>query len=259
MPFFERDSVRIHYEEAGDGPAVIFSHGILMDLSMFDAERSYLEERYRCVGWDARGHGETESAGGFSYWDLAGDLLALLGHLSIERALLVGMSQGGFISLRAALTEPERVAGLFLIDSQAGMENPDMTPAYEAMLEEWTTTGPSERLAEVVANIILGPADHEPWIKKWMSRPADSPIEPFRCLVGRDDITDRLAEIEAPALVVHGEADPAIPIERAEALCAGLPRCEGLHRIPGAGHAANLSHPDAVEELLLDFCSRHLG
>lgn len=71
-------------------------------------------------------------------------------------------------------------------------------------------------------------------------------------------MTERLPEIHAPALVVHGAIDPAIPLDRAQALCSGLPKCEGLELIPGAGHAANLSHPDRVNELLEAFCARHL-
>lgn len=180
MTFFERAGGRLHYEETGEGPTVVFSHGILMNLSMFDPQIAALADRYRCVAWDARGHGETESKGGFSYWDLAADLISLLDHLSVERALLVSMSQGGFISLRAALAAPERVAALFLIDSQAGVENPDVVPAYEAMLQQWTAGGPDAELAEAIAAIILGPADHDPWIKEWMSRPAEFPREPFR-------------------------------------------------------------------------------
>ncbi len=258
MPFFERERARLYYEDSGgDGPAVTLSHGIFMDHDMFDPQVAALRGEFRCISWDERGHGSSWSEGPFTYWDMADDLVALLDHLGVDRAILAGMSQGGFLSLRASLRAPQRVAGLFLIDTQAGGEIEDAVPLYESMAAEWTTRGPQRHLAEAMAAVIVDPAPREEWIEKWLAASASYPVEPMRCLVERDDVTDGLAEIEAPALVVHGEADPAIPLERADALCRGLASCEGLVTIPGAGHAANLSHPQEVNERLLDFCRRH--
>ena len=258
MPYLERPGARLFYEDGGgDDPCVLFSHGIFMDHRMFGDQVAALETDFRCIAWDERNHGLTESTGSFTYWDMAEDLIALMDHRGVERALLVGMSQGGFISQRVALKAPPRITGLFLIDTQAGEEPQHMVPMYEALHEQWTTAGPSRELAETVAAIILDPADPEPWVSEWLERPADYPREPFRCLVSREDLTGRLSQIEAPALVVHGENDPAIPLEKAEALCAGLPRCEGVRVISEGGHAPNVSHPDEVNELLIDFCRRH--
>jgi pimeloyl-ACP methyl ester carboxylesterase len=143
-----------------------------------------------------------------------------------------------------------------LIDSQAGTEDPALVPTYEALYEAWLAA-PSVDLAEMVAEVILGPADHEPWVSKWLARPSDWVREPFKTLLGREDLQDRLAEITCPALVIHGEADTAISLERAQALCNGLKGCEGLIAIEGGGHAANLSHPGVVTEALRDFFRRH--
>ena len=258
MAYLERPNARLFYADSGgDKPVVVFSHGIFMDHSMFDAQVAALEGAFRCVAWDARGHGQSESMGSFTYWDLADDLIALLDELQVERAIFAAMSQGGFLSLRATLRSPQRAAGLFLIDTQAGPEPEHLVPVYQGFLEEWTSNGPTTELAETVASVIVGPADHAPWVAKWLTKSKDYPREPFGCLVGRDDVTDRLPEIEAAVIVVHGEIDGAIPIERAQTLCSRLPNCERLVTIPGAGHAANLSHPDEVNELLIGFCRRH--
>lgn len=259
MPTFSVEATTIYYEDTGgDGAPVLFSHGILMDHEMFAPQVAALREEFRCISWDQRGHGATETEGSWSYWDSAHDALALLDHLGIEHAFLTGMSQGGFLSLRAALTAQERVDGLALIDTQAGPEDPGVVPAYNAFLAAWTAE-PTHDLAETVAGIILGPADHEPWIAKWLARPPEAMREPYATLTSREDIHDRLEEITCPALVIHGEADPAIGMDKAEALCGGLPRCEGVVRIPDAGHAANLSHPGVVNEALRDFFRRHAG
>ncbi|MDQ3985700.1 MAG: alpha/beta hydrolase, partial [Actinomycetota bacterium] len=82
MPYLERDGANVFYTDSGrDGPAVVFSHGIFMDHSMFDAQVAALGPDYRCVSWDARGHGETETEGSYSFWDQADDLIALMDHL----------------------------------------------------------------------------------------------------------------------------------------------------------------------------------
>jgi pimeloyl-ACP methyl ester carboxylesterase len=101
--------------------------------------------------------------------------------------------------------------------------------------------------------------DHAPWIAKWQARPKEFIKVPYRALVDRDDISDRLGEITAPAIVFHGEADTAIPMEKAEQLQKELAGCEELVRIPGAGHASNLSHPAAVNGPLAAFLRRHAG
>jgi pimeloyl-ACP methyl ester carboxylesterase len=260
VPHFERDGTSIFYTDtAGAGPAVVFSHGLLMDHEMFAPQMEALSPDFRCIAWDARGHGATTTEGSWSYWDSAEDLLALLDHLDVGTALLVGMSQGGFVSLRAALRGPEHVAGLFLVDSQAGTEPEPVVLMYEAIVDEWVANGPDEHILAAVDTTILGPAESERWRQKWKAWPRDAVKRSFQTLLGREDLSDRLGEITAPALVVHGEVDAAIPTEWAEALCAGLPNCEGFVVVPEAGHAANLSHPDEVNRLLLDFARRHLA
>ena len=115
MPVAEVNGQKINYADSGgDGQSVIFSHGFLMDQSMFDTQVEALGADYRCVVWDERGFGETPVDDSFSYWDSANDAVALLDHLGIEKAVFVGMSQGGFLSLRAALAHPARVAGIVM-------------------------------------------------------------------------------------------------------------------------------------------------
>jgi 3-oxoadipate enol-lactonase len=257
MPHVEVNGQRIYYEDSGGpGLPLVLSHGYLMDHEMFASQVAAFGRRHRVVTWDERGHGGTETtAEDFSYWDSADDLRGLLDHVGIERAVIGGMSQGGFISLRFALRHPERVAGLVLIDSQAGLEDPEQLPQYETMTDVWATEGPSDTIAEMAAAAIIGAGRPESaaWIAKWKARPHAAVRQIFRTLVTRDDLTPRLREITAPALVVHGEDDVAIPMERAEALAAGLPNARPLVRVPGAGHAANLTHPEPVNAAIAGF------
>lgn len=254
MPFADVNDQHIYFEDSGGtGPAVIFSHGFLMDHEMFAPQVEALRDEFRCITWDERGFGQTPATAPFNYWDSADDCLALLGHLGIDAAVLAGMSQGGFLSLRAALRAPERVRGLVLMDTQSGTEAVEARPLYQGMHDQWVREGPSDELAGAVASMILGDHDPAPWIAKWKAAPKEDMTLPFDCLMERDDITDRLGEINAPAIIFHGEADVAIPMALAEALQAGLPNCVGLVRVPGAGHAANLSHPEVVNGPLREF------
>jgi 3-oxoadipate enol-lactonase len=174
--------------------------------------------------------------------------------LAIKRAVLGGMSQGGFLSLRAALLAPERVGALVLIDTQAGVEDPERLPGYRHMQQTWLEAGPVDELAEAIANLIIGdPVLNAAWIAKWRTLPRETMRAPGDCLMDRDDISDRLSEISCPAIVFHGTADQSIEMEKAEQLCRGLAGCAGVVRIEGGSHAANLTHPEQVNGPLLEF------
>jgi 3-oxoadipate enol-lactonase len=250
MPLHKINGQWIHYEDTGgDGLPVVLAHGVLMDWEMFAPQLVLQSPDYRIVTWDARGHGETENTDDpFTYWDLADDLKGLLDRLGIQKAVIGGMSQGGFTALRFALENPERVSGLILMGTQAGVEDPDKVATYRVMLEVWEAEGLNDQLAETVAAIILGNewAGRHPWITKWRQRPASLLRQAFETLVGREDIHDRLGEIKAPALVVHGTADAAIDIDLAERLCSELANCQQMVAIEGGGHACSLTHPEPV-------------
>jgi pimeloyl-ACP methyl ester carboxylesterase len=217
------------------------------------------------ITWDERGHGATPAPGPFSYWDSARDVLALLHHLGIERAVLGGMSQGGFLSLRAAMLAPQRVRGLILIDSQAGTEEEANRPGYEQLHQAWLDQGPGP-VREIVAAIILGPGQWDGWYAKWAEQYAQwAPGNlgqftwPFRCLMDRDDITGKLGEIGCPALIVHGSEDAAIRLARAEEMRDGLAGPTTFTLIGGAPHASNLTHPGAVNAEIVNFLRRLAG
>lgn len=255
MPHADVNGQRLFYTDSGgDGPPVVMSHGFLMDHTMFAAQVDAISDTHRVITWDERAFGSTEYDGQpFTYWDSAADVLGLLDHLGIDRAVLAGMSQGGFLSLRAALTAPERVRALVLLDTQAGVDDADTLAGYRQMLETWTTVGPIDELVEIIANIIIAePTENARWIERWKQRPTEPLVHAGQCLIERDDITDRLGEIVCPALVVHGTADTAISMERAEQLAAGLSGAGPVVAVPGA-HAANLTHPEPVNAALVEF------
>ena len=256
MPTASLNGQKIYFEDTGGkGPPVILGHGFLMDHEMFAPQVAALKSEFRVITWDERGFGDTEFDGKpFSYWDSARDCLALLDHLGIERAIVGGMSQGGYLSLRVALTAPKRVRALVLIDTQAAAEDPAKSAGYKQLMEGWASMGPVDAIAQTVAKIIIDqPGENERWIAKWRARPHALIVEPGHCLLERDDISARLGEIKCPALVIHGTNDTAIPMAKARAMANALPDCRGFVEIEGAAHAANVTHPKPVNEALLKF------
>lgn len=259
MPTALVNGQKIHFTDSGgDGPVVILSHGFMMSGEMFVHQVAALENDYRVITWDERGFGHTEFDGlPFTYWDSAADCLALLDHLGVERAVLGGMSQGGFLSLRAALTAPDRVRGLILLDSQAGAEDPAASEGYRQMMDTWIAAGPIDELTDIVANIIIAePVANGEWIAKWKELDERAGRDGMRaaseCLLGREDITDRLGEITCSALVVHGTEDTAITMDLAETMAAGLPGAGDVVKVSGA-HAANLTNPEPVNAAIVSF------
>jgi pimeloyl-ACP methyl ester carboxylesterase len=257
MPIAQVNGQSIYYEDSGgDGPAVIFSHGLLMDHEMFAPQVEALRGAWRCITWDERGHGQTASEvlEPFTYYDSADDLAALLAHLGIKQAVLAGMSQGGFLSLRCALTHPEVVRALILIDTQSGGEDPHALEGYHQLVEQWIAHNLPDPVADIIEATILGDgwSGAAAWRAKWRAMKPVNIIGCMDTLSSRDVITARLAEIKAPSLVVHGDADAAIPLALGQALAEGLANAE-LVVIQGAGHAANLTHPEPVNAAIKRF------
>ena len=259
MPFAHVNGQKLYYEDTGgDGPVIVFSHGLLMDSSMFAPQVQALRSQWRCITWDERGHGQTADPAHcdpFTYYDSANDLAALLAHLGVQQAVLAGMSQGGYLSLRCALTHPEVVRALVLIDTQALQEDPQKMAGHEVLVKAWLEGGLSDDIAAIVAHTILGDgwADAPVWQAKWKQVTVPNLLQCFTTLGSRDDISERLGTIRVPALVVHGALDYRVP--DAQAMAEALPdACMVV--VPGGGHASNLTHPEPVNAALTAFLGR---
>jgi pimeloyl-ACP methyl ester carboxylesterase len=257
VPLQQINAQWINYEDTGGAlTPVAFAHGLLMDHGMFDRQVEALAGAYRVITWDARCHGETETASDpFTFWDLADDLSGLLDHLGIKRAAVGGMGQGGSVALRFALRYPEKVSALLLMGTQAGTEAPEKAALYGGIVEEWDRDGLTGKLAETIGSIILGSEspDRVPWIAKWRRMPRSAVRQAFQALVSREDLDDRLNEIKAHALVIRGTGDAAITVDEAQRLSSRLGGGGPLVAIDGAGHACNLTHPAPVNQAMQQF------
>jgi pimeloyl-ACP methyl ester carboxylesterase len=174
--------------------------------------------------------------------------------LSIDTAVCGGVSQGGFISLRAALLAPQRMAGLILFDTEAQGCSQHDQQAYRQLFSALSAVGPIDDLAIPLARQLIGehPAALQ-WIAKWRAAEQLPLAAPADCLINRDDIVGRLGEITCPALLARGAKDESIPASRLDTLHEHLPASTAVRSIPGAWHSPPLTHPEAVNPLLLGF------
>ena len=259
MPFASVNGQQLYFEDtAGNGPVVVFSHGNLMSSQMWAPQVEALRGEFRCVVWDERLHGQTKDDGGlYTYWDSAGDLLGLLDYLGVEQASLVGHSQGGFLSLRAALRAPDRVKALVLIDTAAIAWPREVIAQMSGMRDGFRDGGP-DTVAPVLLDLLLGnPEIHQQWLQAWREQPRQRLADAVTVLMGVDDISARLGEITLPTLIVHGEADQSIPLELGQMLRDDLPGALDLIVIPGAAHTPSLTLPDRVNGPLAAFLRQH--
>jgi pimeloyl-ACP methyl ester carboxylesterase len=258
MPVVTVGDLPLYFTDTGgDGPAVLLGHGFFLDHTIFAAQAEALAPRWRVIAWDARGHGRTPDAPAdaeYTYWDHARDALGLLDHLGIDRAVFGGLSQGGFIALRAALLAPERVAGLVLWDTEATPCDPQDKIGYSAMFAALREHGPVDDLTAPLSTQLLGESSlRDGWRERWRTA-GRLPLGPAAyCLLERDDIAERLGEIACPALLMWGEHDASLPRDRMDLLAGRLPGAGSVHTITGAAHTPTLTHPDQVNALLTEF------
>lgn len=257
---------RLHVEDtAGDGPPVLFSHGLLWDARLFAPQVAALRGRHRCIAWDHRGQGRSEvTAGGYDMDTLADDAAALIERLGVAPVHFVGLSMGGFVGLRLAIRRPELLRSLVMIDTSAEPEARARVPRYRMLnfVARWFGLGP---VVDRVMPILFGPtflsdpgraAERAEYRARLLALDRIGTPRAVRGVIERAGVADQLHRIRTPTLVLVGEEDEATPPERAQALAAGIAGAR-LLRIPGAGHTSTLEQPAAVTAALAAFLAEH--
>jgi 3-oxoadipate enol-lactonase len=245
------DGGELWAECAGSGTPVVLLHGAGGDSRLWDEVYPELARHCQVIRYDARGLGQSDPPDG-PIWDVA-DLLGVLDHYGIERAVLVGMSMGGEGALDFTLAHPDRVSGLGLVGASVSgyrwPQAPELTDYTAAR-----RNGAAERLAELELAIwaSLGPqAPGWPTITAMVSDNAYKRLSSEKHALHADqDAFSRLEQIDVPALVVHGADDhPQIGV-LAAALTARIPAARG-EVIMRADHYLPLRTPGRLTELLL--------
>lgn len=233
----------LHHHLEGSGPAVLLLHAGVADLRMWDTQVAELVPGHTVVRCDLRGYGRTPLSPGASYTD-AGDVLALLDELGIERCAVVAASYGGWVALQVASTAPERVERLVLLDTLAEVAEPDeqlrsFWRAEAALLE----AGELDAAADVNVATFLGPdAAEDARALLWRMQRGILQHQADAGEVEAGELPVDLGRLTMPVTVVTGALDLPFFVETARELSRVLPAAD-LVELPWAGHLPSLERP----------------
>jgi 3-oxoadipate enol-lactonase len=265
--FAESDGVRLAYDVTGTGPPVVLLHAGIVDRGMWNDVVPLLADAFRVIRFDARGFGESSRPpdGSFARWN---DLFAVMDAAGIDRAHLVGVSQGAETALDATLTAPDRVDRLVVVG--AGMRGwpfrDELNERWQAEVAAWER-GDLDEVAEISMGTwfdgpMRSPADVDPDVRQhaWAMQQraielenddatAESPERPS---------TERLGEVKSATLVAVGELDQPDMVAIAEKLAAGIPGAR--HEVlPGVAHLAPMEKPGEFARIVSDFLTDAIG
>jgi pimeloyl-ACP methyl ester carboxylesterase len=253
----------IFYEDSGAGSPVVLGHSFLCSGKMWREQVPALDAKFRVINPDLRGHGRSgHVTRPFSLYDALSDVIAVLDQLNIQRATWCGLSIGGMVALRAALTCPERVAGLILLDTDAGAETGLHKLKYRAMGAGASVLGlrpflpPIARLMFGATTRRQNPMLVSEWKRQFASLHVPSLLRCLEALMRRDSLLGRLDQIGVPALVLVGEEDRSLPPPLSRRIHDRL-RHSTFGLIPGAGHLSSLEQPAPVTDAITGFLAAH--
>ena len=252
------DGVEIGYDDVGTGVPVAFLHGFPHNRTLWAPQVSALVDRARCVAPDLRGFGESSKHGPFTVDQYADDVAMLLRGLGIERAVVAGLSMGGYVAFALWRRHRALVRGLVLADTRAGADTDETRNKRRALIDVARTRG-AGAVADGQITGMLGkttrekrPALIDEVHRMLESAPVEGIVGALEAMMARVDSTDTLATIDVPTLVVVGDEDVLTPPGEAEILHAGI-RGSRLEVIAHAGHVSNMERPAAFNHVITEF------
>jgi pimeloyl-ACP methyl ester carboxylesterase len=244
----EVNRIKIYYEERGKGQPVIFLHGFPLNHSIWTPVLDLVKSDARWITPDLRGHGQSEAPGSiYKMEQFAADIRGLMDNLGIDRAVLIGHSMGGYISLAFARLYPERLAGLGLVSTQARADTPERKEARYTSAKAITGQGIGFAADSLTPKYTAVPAVREVVREIILNSPVNGVVGSLFGMAERLDAREVLPEIQVPAMVIAGEADALFPQDVMHELADRLPRAR-LVSIPNAGHMPMLEFPQQVAE-----------
>jgi pimeloyl-ACP methyl ester carboxylesterase len=243
----------------GKGSPIIFSHGFMMDRTMFAPQLDALSQKYRAIAYDSRAR-TANWRGPYDLYDLADDCVRVMDCLGIDRSVVAGMSMGGWMALRLALRHPSRVSGLVLIDTTATADDPARRAQFVGVFEKLIgqKSLPPEFVDWVIPQMFgVTTSTDDPglvarWRSKFLGYSGDAVYNEAMSFRSRDDISYLIGRIKVPVLILQGEEDKPVPRNLAEALHSGLPQSK-LVLVPKAGHTSNLENAPVVNDSIEQF------
>jgi pimeloyl-ACP methyl ester carboxylesterase len=253
------NGVAIAYDDVGVGLPVVYLHGFPHNRTLWASQLSALAVPTRAIVCDLRGFGESDGAVN-SVDEYADDVAGLMAALAIPKAVIAGLSMGGYVALAMWRRYPALVRALVLVDTRAGADDEAGRRKRTAQIALVRQNG-SEALADVVAPGMLGKTTRAERpeivqrVRAMLGRAAvPASVGALTAMRDRPDSTPTLATITVPTLVIVGEQDVLTPVADARAMHAGI-QTSRIEIIAGAGHLSNIERPAAFNHVLSEFCA----
>jgi 3-oxoadipate enol-lactonase len=254
VPTVAVNGVDLYYRVDGDGPAAVFCHGRASTHLSWCHQVVALRTSYTCVTYDIRGFGRsTEEPDEPGFAAHRGDIQALLDHLGIEKAFVVGQSMGGFGALQFALNSPERVHGLVLTSTPAGVDDEVLV----SLVRDAQAAAADMPMTERVFRPRFIETRPE-MLYIWRAQQDASPRYPRSFLnplwYGGGPTAEEVQHLAVPTLILAAEYDNSVPVTAARRLQELLPGAR-LEVASDCGHCIYWEQPAFYNHALLDFFS----
>jgi pimeloyl-ACP methyl ester carboxylesterase len=253
MTTLDRHGIAIHYNVSGSGAGapLLLTHGFSATAAMFSSTVASLSTTRRCIVWDVRGHGRTDyptDPSAYTVELVTGDMMAILDASEIDRAVLLGHSMGGYLSLEMQRRHPDRVSALVLVGTGPGYRNVESRARWNALCERYAVD-----LETKGFDGLPGDADE---VRADAHRGVSGLILAARGILAQRDagVINALPEVDVPTLIVVGERDT--PFRSGSTYMADKIPGARLVVIPGAGHAPMLTHPDQFIPTITEFLAQ---
>jgi pimeloyl-ACP methyl ester carboxylesterase len=254
------DGLEVAYDDVGRGTALLFIHGWPHNRALWAGQVSGLSTLARCIAPDLRGFGGTTVRGPYSIDRYADDLAALLDARGVDRAVICGLSMGGYVALAMLRRHRVRVRALILTSTRATADTPDAREKRMRLIEFVEAHG-VEALAERQLKTMVGrttledrPEVRESLRRMMASAPAEGVVGALRAMADRPDSSALLPTIDIPTLVVGGAEDGFTPPHELRAMAACIPRSR-VEVLETSGHACAYERPGAYNHVVAEFLS----
>jgi 3-oxoadipate enol-lactonase len=248
---------RFVYDVYGTGLPCVLLHAFPFDRRLLAPVAERLGARARILVPDLRGFGESELGGPYSIADLADDVAGLLDHLGADRAVVGGISMGGYVSLAFAARHARRLLGLILADTKAGPDSAEARAARDQAIGLVRSSGVAAYLEAQLPKLLGAGASPETreQVRTLGAQTPEAVLAGLTALRDRPDRREDLARITCPTLILVGADDVVTPPTEAAALTTAISRAV-LVEIPGAGHLSNLEAPQPFTQAIAGFLGR---
>lgn len=253
--------VELAYDEAGKGIPLLFIHGWPHNRALWAAQLSGLGTQARCLAPDLRGFGDSSVEGPYSVDQYADDVAAFLTCVGVDRAVVCGLSMGGYVAFSLLRRHRSRIRALILTSTRATADTDDGRQKRLRLIEFAESRGiealAAAQLAPMVGETTFSsrPDIVESLRQLMAGAPAEGVIGGQRAMAERPDSSDLLDAIDFPTLIVSGDEDTITPPEELRALARAIPNSK-LQVIPTSGHVCAYEKPAAFNHVIGEFLAR---